>query len=50
MSAIRETIDAWEPVFRMGITDLFDGISHRLEESSPERSTIGLIKGKFIGP
>ena len=38
MSAIRETIDAWEPVFRMGITDLFDGISHRLE---------GIVAGAF---
>ena len=38
MSAIMETIDAWKPVFRMGITDLFDGISHRLE---------GIVAGAF---
>ena len=38
MSEIRETIDAWKPVFRMGVTDLYDGISHRLE---------GIVAGAF---
>ena len=41
MSAIRETIDAWEPVFKMGVVDLFDGISHRLEEAVAGMFSLG---------
>ena len=41
MSAIMETIDAWKPVFRMGVTDLYDGISHRLEEAVAGMFSLG---------
>ena len=31
MRAVREALDKYEPIFRMGVTDLYDGTARRLE-------------------
>ena len=41
MNAKRETIDAWKPVFKMGVADLFDGISYRLDEAVAGMFSLG---------
>lgn len=32
MKAVREALDKYKPIFRMGVTDLYDGTTHRLED------------------